>query len=170
MGNLELDDGTIIATFYIDTDGDGIIIFNENASQSDSGFLLINSTFNQDKVIGTIVIEVPVNDENTVIIELETGIKELVVTKSGAFNSTETGIVWTVEINETKETLSNAKVVDTRGDSTFTLLDTAGATATIYALEYDQYGNATQGAALIRDVDYEITFTPAATTFNSLRR
>lgn len=165
-GNLELADGTIVATFYIDANGDGIIIFNENASQSDSGTFMFNSVFDEDKTTGNIVIEVPVEGNDTVVIELEAGKNELAVTKSGAFNSKETGIVWTVDINETEEILSNAKVVDTRGGTTFTLLDTAGATATIYELVYDQYGNATQGAALIKDVDYTITFTAEATTIN----
>ncbi|HDR6309355.1 TPA: collagen-binding protein, partial [Bacillus cereus] len=150
--------GTKIGSFVVTPDGKVTMTFNEYIDDypNIAGHLSIRTEFNEVKITGTTEKQIPFPiKEKDVIIELDfkPKVKQSINKKGVPDRPTNTNqINWTVEMNKTKDTLTNAVFQDNIPKGASLNEDSIK----VYYLEVDINGKTTRGAEVPKE-EYELT-------------
>ncbi|SMD71490.1 dihydroorotate dehydrogenase electron transfer subunit [Bacillus mobilis] len=150
--------GHTIGSFVVTPDGKVTMTFNEYVEDHPdiAGHLNIRTEFNEVKITGTTEKQIPFPiKEKDVIIELDfkPKVKQSIDKKGVPDRPTNTNqINWTVEMNKTKDTLTNAVFQDNIPNGASLNEDSIK----VYYLEVDINGKTTRGAEVPKE-EYELT-------------
>ena len=150
--------GNTIGSFVVTPDGKVTMTFNEYVEDNPNlaGHLNIRTEFNEVKITGTTEKQIPFPiKEKDVIIELDfkPKVKQSIDKKGVPDRPTNTNqINWTVEMNKTKDKLTNAVFQDNIPNGASLHEDSIK----VYYLEVDINGKTTRGAEVPKE-EYELT-------------
>ncbi|MEK5197164.1 SpaA isopeptide-forming pilin-related protein [Bacillus sp. FSL M7-0884] len=153
--------GQVIGEFVVGLDGKVTMTFNEYVEDHPNiaGDLKVGTEFNKVKITGTTEQKIPFPiKEKDVIIELDfkPNVKESVNKKGVPDRPINTNqINWKVEMNKTKDKLTNAVFQDNIPNGASLNEDSIK----VYYLEVDINGNTTRGAEVPKE-EYELTSSP----------
>ncbi|WP_259416567.1 SpaA isopeptide-forming pilin-related protein [Bacillus toyonensis] len=157
--------GHEIGTFVVDLNGKVTMTFNEYVEDNPNidGHLKVGTEFNKTKIKGTTEQKIPFPiKEQDVIIELDfkPNVKESMNKKGIPDRPINTNqINWTVEMNKTKDILTNAVFQDNIPNGASLNEDSIK----VYELEVDINGNTTRGAEVSKE---EYTLTSSSDKLN----